>query len=351
MNFNEESEVIDLDQPNVSKSNENVSDKSKCWKWNHFEKHKNERIKCKKCDKTFSNRPSTDTLKYHQKTHEKVKSNSSIINFLQTTDSKKTFRDCLIDFIVDGQHPFSITEEPKFISMIKSLSSETHVPTRNTIKSDCESKLSELKLKVIECMKKVNSRVALTSDIWTSIANVPYISVTAHFLNEDKQVNRILLDFTNMPFPHKGEEIEEKVKGTIIEYNLSNKFIALTSDNATNNVKGIKLLQNWLTENNFSSIHHIRCLAHILNLSVKAGISVVKSELDDIRKLFSFIKISPKYSQLLQEKCQVLNIKYLKPKVDVETRWNSTYDMLERAIKLQSVLTWQFKIKNLEIEK
>jgi len=55
--------------------------------------------------------------------------------------------------MVDGQHSFSITEEPKFISMIKSLSSETHVPT-NTIKSDCEFKLSELKLKVIECMKK-----------------------------------------------------------------------------------------------------------------------------------------------------------------------------------------------------
>ena len=81
MNFNEESEVIDLDQPNISKSNENVSDKSKCWKWNHFEKHKNGRIKCKKCDKTFSNRSITNTLKY-KKTHEKVKSNSSIINFL-----------------------------------------------------------------------------------------------------------------------------------------------------------------------------------------------------------------------------------------------------------------------------
>jgi hypothetical protein len=56
--------------------------------------------------------------------------------------------------MVDGQHSFLITEEPKFISMIKSLSSETHVLTTNTIKSDCESKLSELKLKVIECMKK-----------------------------------------------------------------------------------------------------------------------------------------------------------------------------------------------------
>jgi hypothetical protein len=144
------------------------------------------------------------------------------------------------------------------------------------------------------------------------LANVPYISITAHFLNEDKQVNRILLDFTNMPFPHKGEDIEEKIKGTIIEYNLSNKFISLTIDNKTNNVKGIKLLQNWLTENNFSSIHYTRCLAHILNLSVRAGISVLKSELDHIRKIFNFIKLSPKYTQLLQEKCQVLNIKYLK---------------------------------------
>jgi hypothetical protein len=31
-------------------------------------------------------------------------------------------------------------------------------------------------------MKKVNSRVALTSGIWTSIANIQYMSITAHFL-------------------------------------------------------------------------------------------------------------------------------------------------------------------------
>src|SRR6185437_11074279 len=36
--------------------------------------------------------------------------------------------------------------------------------------------------------------------------------------------------------------------------------------------------------------------------------------------------------------CQINNINALKPIIDVPTRWNSTCEMIERALKLQSVL-------------
>ncbi len=48
-------------------------------------------------------------------------------SFFKTSAPKepKTFRQCLSDFIISGNHAFNIVEEPEFLQMIRSLSSNT----------------------------------------------------------------------------------------------------------------------------------------------------------------------------------------------------------------------------------
>jgi hypothetical protein len=50
------------------------------------------------------------------------------------------------------------------------------------------------------------------------------------------------------------------------------------------------------------------------------------------------IRKSPKMRRLLQKICQEQNCKYLVPIIDVKTRWNSTYDMLVRALDMKELL-------------
>ncbi len=148
----------------------------------------------------------------------------------------------------------------------------------------------------------------------------------------------MLLDFSLIPYPHKGEDIKINVQEVIQEFGLLDKTIAITTDNVSNNIKGIQELQLWLNENyNTPGNIHLHCFAHIINLSVKHGLNSI-NKLNALRSLINFIKNSPKRLQQLGEISRVLQLKTLKPKVDVETRWNSTCEMIKRAFILKQGL-------------
>jgi hypothetical protein len=80
------------------------------------------RIKCKFCSKDFSNKTGIDSLCYHQKSHQSVSYNLKITHFLKSDRSNKSFDDYLLEFVIEGQHPFSIVNKEKFRALIKSLS-------------------------------------------------------------------------------------------------------------------------------------------------------------------------------------------------------------------------------------
>jgi hypothetical protein len=198
--------------------------------------------------------------------------------------------------------------------MIKSIKPDVIIPSRITIQRNCLQKYNDLKEKIIIEMNNLNSKVSLTTDIWTSISQQPYVSTTAHYFH-NKELQHLLLDFSLIPYPHKGEDIKIKVQEVIQEFGLLDKIIAITTDNASNNIKEIQELQLWLNENyNTPENIHLRCFAHIINLSVKHGLDSINM-LKTLRSLINFIKNSPKRLQHLGEISRVLQLKPLKPKV------------------------------------
>jgi hypothetical protein len=80
------------------------------------------------------------------------------------------------------------------------------------------------------------------------------------------------------------------------------------------------------------------CFGHVLNLCVQDGIKTIADSLKNLRNLCSSMKTSSKQKQLLEETSLALKQKYYKLKRDTNVRWNSTYVMIERALKLKRVL-------------
>uniref|UniRef100_A0A803MIS5 BED-type domain-containing protein n=1 Tax=Chenopodium quinoa TaxID=63459 RepID=A0A803MIS5_CHEQI len=81
---------------------------------------------------------------------------------------------------------------------------------------------------------------------------------------------------------------------------------------------------------------HMRCVAHIVNLVVSNGLKTVNESVQRVRPAVRFIKQSPARLQRFK-KC-VLDEKINTKKglcLNVPTRWNSTYLMLNAAIKLE----------------
>ncbi|KAI5313590.1 hypothetical protein L3X38_042766 [Prunus dulcis] len=81
---------------------------------------------------------------------------------------------------------------------------------------------------------------------------------------------------------------------------------------------------------------HIRCCAHIVNLIVTDGLKELHSSVKNIREVVMYVRSSPQ--RLKMFKCCIekdkIDCKGLVV-LDVPTRWNSTYMMLEGALKFK----------------
>ena len=113
--------------------------------------------------------------------------------------------------------------------------------------------------------------------------------------------------------------IANEIMCVLKEFNISNKIIALTTDNESAMLVCGREIASAL-DNEFSSMifSHYHCAAHILNLGVKQGLKLVDKAGIKICKLAKTIKRSIRISNALKIFCELKKIKYLKPILDVE---------------------------------
>jgi zinc finger BED domain-containing protein 1 (E3 SUMO-protein ligase ZBED1) len=179
----------------------------------------------------------------------------------------------------------------------------------------------------------------LTSDIWTSINREAYLGLTIHYIDSDWNLCSFLLDIIPFAIRHTGVNIAREIMRVLEEFNISNKIIALTTDNDSAMIACGKEIADAL-DNEISSLNfsHYHCTAYVLNLGVKNGLKTVDNSIIKARKITNTIKNSNRLCDSLRAFCSLKNIKYLKLIQDVETRWNSTYYMLKRFKELEPAL-------------
>ncbi|KAH9763602.1 BED-type domain-containing protein [Citrus sinensis] len=113
-------------------------------------------------------------------------------------------------------------------------------------------------------------------------------------------------------------------------------------DNASSN-DGVafylsKVVNNWNSAILGGQNMHLRCSAHILNLIVAEGLKEYHQSISKIRNVVRFIRSSPSRTQKFKayaEREKISSNKLLC--LDVVTRWNSTFFVLEAAEKYEKV--------------
>nr|XP_025677812.1 zinc finger BED domain-containing protein RICESLEEPER 2-like [Arachis hypogaea] len=245
-------------------------------------------------------------------------------------------RRALVEMFIGEELPFRFVESPKFRKFVHALQARFKVPSRTTLARDIGALYAEEKMKLQDFLSTNCGRVCLTTDTWTSIQNFTYMSLTAHFVDLDWKLHKKILNFCQVT-SHSGEVIGATIESCLNNWNL-NRVFSVTVDNASSNDVAIKYLKQRLNSWNSIILNgefiHMRCCAHIINLIVKEGLKKIDESVLRIRSAVKYVRSSPSRASRFQKCVELEKIQYKGlPCMDVETRWNSTYQMLEVALK------------------
>ncbi|GJX25933.1 zinc finger BED domain-containing protein RICESLEEPER 2-like protein [Tanacetum coccineum] len=219
----------------------------------------------------------------------------------------------------------------------------THV-SRSTLKRDAMKLWLAAKQEIIDSFGNINAYVNLTMDAWSAPHGVPdsYMCVTAHWIEPDTwQMMKRVISFEEFPSPHTGGALFKMLIKVLTNFNLEDKVMSITLDNASNNTSAMDKLKLKYDPPMGGRFYHSRCVAHIINLVVQAGLEV--PAIDAIRESFKtmlkdIFKSSARTRQRYVKICKDAEKPCLRPNWDVPTRWNSTYHMFLSGLKQQTTL-------------
>lgn len=186
-------------------------------------------------------------------------------------------------------------------------------------------------------------------------------------------------------FQITGKDIASAFCKCLEFYGIENKVQGITVDNAASNTKFMQELKTMLSQEGIDfdvENSHFRCFPHILNLAVQDILKLLNANaeienfqdvngendgndfddnvtegddtdeeneedvddgafsetIDKVRSLFKKIRRKQSLRVKLKAICQLKGISYVKPSIDVITRWNSTYEMLKIAFRMKTAL-------------
>ncbi|MCI4377132.1 hypothetical protein PGIGA_G00200130, partial [Pangasianodon gigas] len=88
------------------------------------------------------------------------------------------------------------------------------------------------------------NRIALTADIWTSVATEAYLGITCHYIGDEWKMMSVCL--TTMPLEdrHTATNIAEWLEDVVTKFEIpTEKIIAIVHDNGANIVAAANILE------------------------------------------------------------------------------------------------------------
>ncbi|RYR78598.1 hypothetical protein Ahy_A01g003439 isoform A [Arachis hypogaea] len=104
-------------------------------------------------------------------------------------------RKCVAEMIIMHEYPMSCVDHHGLRRAFASMQPTFKMPSRNTIRKDILKMYGDEKQKLTLQLDENDSRVAITSDMWTSNQEKGYMVVTAHYIDTSWKLHMRILRY------------------------------------------------------------------------------------------------------------------------------------------------------------
>ncbi|RKK17214.1 hypothetical protein BFJ67_g17782, partial [Fusarium oxysporum f. sp. cepae] len=298
---------------------------------------------------------------------------------LESPTARSNVNKAKVGWIVTANLPFTALSNPylrRLLDLHDALLANEVPWSRQSVR-DTIRKLFEVKKGVISSqLQKAVTRISFSFDPWTSPNRYAFLGLHAHYLDASYQVQSRLLALRLVWGSHSGDNQAATIYDILGEYGIRDRTGAGVCDNASSNDTCLASLYRQLypamAEEDIRN-HRTRCFGHILNLAARAflwgedpdsfereafteaAFQVEERELRLWRKrgavgklhnIVRFVRASPQRRelmkslacdqndedgyQLFEEERAAIDLELMQ---NNETRWNSTFLMIQRAIR------------------
>ena len=252
----------------------------------YFEKNANgKKVRCRLCEHEYAYLGTMSNLRDHLVRYHKDKYKRS--DTIESSDKQQTSLDIFVNrhkcpparakkvtelvalMVARDLRPAAIVDREGFKRLLSFLPGYV-IPSSVNLMDVVRRKYAMAKEKLKRILAENKTKYSLTTDIWTrSFANDAYISLTIHFIDEYWEVKSYTLATYSFLEQHTGDNIVEKLKEVLSEYDIDdNSIFAIVHDQGSNFQRAGHLLQD---DKQWKSMN---CAAHCLQLCVNEGFSI-----------------------------------------------------------------------------
>ncbi|KAK9937808.1 hypothetical protein M0R45_014577 [Rubus argutus] len=206
----------------------------------------------------------------------------------------------------------------------------------HTIRSDSLNLFNDMKQALIYELSGFNGTFSFSTNFWSSADHqLGFVCVTAHYIDSAWMLQRRIIAFRMLEYPHNDNVIFQSMMDLFREYMIDDKIFNITFDNVTGSDAIIDMFKNTL-QPQFS---YMRCLCHMVSSMVQEGLKLMETHIEKIRGAILYIASSSARQEEFSALCESRGLKCRKLKPDFKTHWNSTFLMLVSCVDYNAAIS------------
>ena len=247
-----------------------------------------------------------------------AKAGPGVSKYKKDHPKQKLITTKLTEWVVSNNRPMLIVEDKKLKEAFEISDPKLQMPTRKLITKGITEEFKKKKAETINELSQVEF-FCCTNDAGSSFGAKSFIDVNVHYISEDFEIKKKILDVMEMKVAKTAENYRAKVNAKLAEFDILEKTFIFTTDNEATMGAAFK------DEERNGCFAHIESIASKKALDSQKPLKMMRLKL---RKIAKKANKSCKFKYALEKQQKIKGVKPKSLKQEVATRFTATHTMI-----------------------